>query len=444
MNILFILPEYLPHSGGGISTYYQHYITALKPHVTKIKVIVGSGYVQSDDTFELDGVKVEYLKPILHQKYLKCFSQYDLAPDFKANLASAWAMWEQIQNGDGYDLIECTDFGLGFVPGIIQHQKPIVVRLHGSSGQIALYENSLRNFGVSLYTSTELNLLARCDSLITHSKANQQFWKEIFPNKKIEHFYPIYENLHPPVPFNQRNNVGLVTSRIQKWKGPITVCEALSEMTNPPKIKWIGRDMDFSAQQSTAEYLREHFPTIWKKQVVMEKPMPNAAVVSQQQQAKFGLIPSSWDMFNFTCLEFLSLGTPVVCSDGAGASELIKDGENGFKFKANDKHSLIIALDKANNLDQYTFSRITAAGLEIVQTQLSAATLLPLYLAHYQRLIASFKPTTRNILLEELYQPKDGMHKLDENLDKLPLKRLLYYIVKRISSKIGFFKISNL
>ena len=61
---MFILPEYYPHSGAGISTYYQHYIKAIKPYCNRIKVLVGSGYLQGGNSLSVDGVEIEFLEII--------------------------------------------------------------------------------------------------------------------------------------------------------------------------------------------------------------------------------------------------------------------------------------------------------------------------------------------------------------------------------------------
>src|ERR1700744_3694300 len=95
-----------------------------------------------------------------------------------------------------------------------------------------------------------------------------------------------------------------------------------------------------------------HFPSVWNKHVAHQKPLHNDQVKALQQKVKFGIIPSTWDMFNFTCLEFLSAGTPVICSDGAGCSDLIEHGKNGFKYPATDTDSLAECLRQMSKMDE--------------------------------------------------------------------------------------------
>jgi glycosyltransferase involved in cell wall biosynthesis len=437
LKILFILPEYQPHSGGGISTYYQHYINAIKPHCEQIKVIVGSGYVQAPDCFDYHGVAVEYLKPDLYRQYLDKFSKYGLLPEFKNNLAAAWAMWEQVRAGEDFDIIECTDFGLGYIPWVIYHNKPVITRLHGSSGQIALYEHVDRDdLASDSYRHAELELLPLSDSLITHSKANQKFWNSMLSPKSVNRLNPVYQIQPIFLPFNERVNFGLVTARLQKWKGPVQLCEALALATNPPLIKWIGRDMPFDRYLSTGKYLKKRFPNIWGKKIITQLPVKHQEMKSIQRKAKFGIIPSSWDMFNFTGLEFLAAGTPIICSEGAGVSELIEHGKNGFKYSAGDVNALAECINLITELDEKSYHQIAMSGFETIRRLLSPKVLAPVYLDHYRSIIGNFKPAAVNVFLNELYNPSVHKYAIDSILDKQSLKKLLAYIYNRLKSKI--------
>ncbi len=58
----------------------------------------------------------------------------------------------------------------------------------------------------------------------------------------------------------------------------------------------------------------------------VEPQQPFEQTARLQAQAAFMVVPSLWDTFNFTCVEAMWSGRPVICSRGAGASELIEDG----------------------------------------------------------------------------------------------------------------------
>lgn len=439
MKILFILPEYYPHAGAGISSYYLHYIKALKPYCEKIKVIVGSGYLCSDEVHKSGEVEVEYLKVKNYHTLLKKFSKFDLLPEFRNNLAAAWAMYDQAGAGEGFDIVECTDFGLGFIPWVISHHKPVVTRLHGSSGQIHLYEDEGRgDITVDFFKQAESLLLPLSDQVITHSGSNLRFWQAAL-GKDVMLIDPVYSSYSAnPISLAQRENYGLVCGRLQRWKGPVQLCEAFSGTDPIPKstIKWFGRDMPFSAGISTNSFLKNKYPNVWGKKISYHKQAPNETIISLQSKVKFGLIPSTWDMFNFTCPEFLAVGTPVICSEGAGASDLIEHGLNGFKYPALDTYALVDCMQKLSALTGEEYQKMASLAIETIKNRLSPQAVLPDNLNSYQRVVKNFQPRIANDYLKGIYEPSDRPYHFGDILDKISLKRLMSYLLKRTRAKI--------
>jgi glycosyltransferase involved in cell wall biosynthesis len=438
LNILFILPEYYPHSGGGISSYYLHYINALKPHCKRVKVIVGSGYVQGDEKLTHNGIEVEYLDPLLYKEQLKKFTKLDLLPEYRNNIAAAWAMWQQSNSGEGFDIIECTDFGLGFIPWVIHHNKPVITRMHGSAGQIALHENnSDTGLSIDANMQAELALLPFCDRILTHSTANRNFWTPILPSANIHYIKPIYTSaINTPILFADRDNNGLVTARIQKWKGPAELCKAIHLLKIDINIKWFGRDMPYDNTQSTNEYLSTAYPGIWNNKIIPHPPKPNTEIQTMQGHAKFGIVPSVWDMFNFTCVEFMAAGTPVICADGAGASDLIEHGVNGYKYAANDLEELAECISSLISLDRDNYHKMAVAGQQTISNLLSSDALITTYIEQYKTVMTEFASSEANVFLSNVYSPSDVEHSFADVLNKQPLRKLMNYIKKRILRKI--------
>jgi len=132
MRLLFVIPEYPPHSGGGIVTFYGNLIPALAQRGHRIHVIVGSAFTSKLPGYETDGVKVEFLDQDVVDKHLSKFSRYNALPELQRHLAAAWTAWEQANKGEGFDLVETTDWGMLFVPWIVEADNPPnVVQLHG-------------------------------------------------------------------------------------------------------------------------------------------------------------------------------------------------------------------------------------------------------------------------------------------------------------------------
>ncbi|QNN43026.1 glycosyltransferase family 4 protein [Pedobacter roseus] len=436
LNILFILPEYYPHSGGGISTYYLQHIDFMRSHVAKIKVVVGSAYTQSLDRFLHHDIEVEYLKPDLFHKYLERFKKFDFIPQYKKAIASAWAMWEQVNAGAGFDLVECTDFGLGFIPWLIHHNIPVVTRLHGSSGQIELHERELQEilFGDQC-RQTELSLLEKSDALVTHSQSNYTFWQDIFPHKQINLISPLFKANATPAKFIQKENFAIVCSRIQEWKGPDILCRAVKTIAKPVLIKWYGRNTMFTESLSKSDQLLQRFPEVWNHTVIPQGQLSHHQLEAVQKTAKFAIIPSTWDMYNFTCLEYMSIGTPVICSDGAGVSSLIKNGVNGFKYASNDHIALASCIEAVNNMDQSAFEKMTSEALKTVKSLMSTNIINDNTKLMVQ-VIQKFELIAPNLFNQALYLPSDKKYAIDIVLNQQPLNKLLKYITKRLKKKI--------
>jgi hypothetical protein len=92
-----------------------------------------------------------------------------------------------------------------------------------------------------------------------------------------------------------------------------------------------------------------------------------------QAAASLVVVPSAWDTFNFTVAEAMAAGRVVVCSDGAGAGFLIRDGVNGFLFGAGNAGSLCGALQRALALGPFEALRVGEAARQTVAEQLHPA-----------------------------------------------------------------------
>lgn len=436
MKLLFILPEYYPHSGGGISTYYIQYIKKIAPFCEHVKVILGSGYFQGTSIVETENITTEDLNPELFTKYLNQFQHLKLSLDYHRNLAAAWAMWDQSKGGEGYNIIECTDFGLGYIPWLVHHNKPVITRLHGSYGQIELHQPELNDrLNGDLNRTTELIMLSQCDRLVTHSEQNCQFWKNLLSSKEINYILPVYEE--PRFSTAVKEELGIVCARIQQWKGPEQLCEALKLIPNfNTSIYWFGRDTAYSSRISKSTYLKNKFPAIWGKKIIPQTPLANEKIKLKQASAKFAIIPSTWDMFNFTLLEYLSVGTLVICSDGAGSSSLIKHGINGFKYAKDDPKGLANCLETVAQLDNISYENLIKEGYNTMNTTLNSDSLVKLNLDLYQQTLLNFKPKLSNIYLDKLYKPVVNSS-MPEVLGSLPLKYLFNHIINRLKKKIN-------
>ena len=376
MRILLVLPEYPPQYGGGIATYYGELVPALAAQGHTVDVLVGSAFTEQRPTRNEDGYTVEFLDVKRRRKAVDELTAYEAVPPLRRSLAAAWALFQQSGGGEGYDVVETTDFGLLFLPWVTsEHAPPVLVQLHASGGQVDAHEpkkgETLRGHLMRLF---EVRGLPGADGLQTYARTNAQRWGKRL-NREISYCPPpLCCDTHSETQRPEENPEfeGFVAGRIQYWKGPTVLCEAQARLgEQAPRIDWAGRDTDYrAAGQSMSSYLAETYPDVWKQSVQPTGQLRPEEVSKRQQAARFVVVPSIWDVFNYTVVEAMREGTVTICSDGAGASDLIENGENGFVVPAEDDELLADAIQKTLALSPEERKEIGHAGRETVQQTL--------------------------------------------------------------------------
>ena len=362
MKLLFILPEFHPETGGGICTYYTELFKENQKNGNwNVTVIQGSGVKSRGGGKTSWGeIPIHYLQAELLIKYKKQFKHFSIFPELQNHLASSWAIYELAQQLNlNFDAVVTVDWGFGFVPWIIKQQTPVIVHLHGSVGQVDIYDpRPGHEFWGNLYLQIETTLLSHADALVTHSNQNITFWQErLFTPQRILLVPPAIVNAYHS--FTRRNNefdksIGLVVGRIQIWKGVVQLCEAINlinkEKLNKLKIYWIGRDTFYSKSgTSMSEYLSNTYPHIWNKIIEPIGPKDHDEIEKYYEIAKWTLVPSTWDMFNLSAVEHLLHKKPLVCSTGAGASDFLS--HPSISIFDNTPHGLALEIEKLLELN---------------------------------------------------------------------------------------------
>jgi glycosyltransferase involved in cell wall biosynthesis len=442
LKLLFMLPEYLPHSGGGIITFYRMLLPQFVAMGHEVRVIVGSAMFaeQNRNPVVIDGVKIESLEQALSDKYYHQFQTHASMPWLRRHLAAAWAMYEQAGQGEGYDLVEATDWGLLFVPWALQQTCPLLVRMHGSVGQIDIHDpvagEELQGHLVRLI---ERQALTHAQTVQTLSKSNADSWQQQ-TSREVDTVYPAWQATTATTDNTSQINRGLVVGRLQRWKGPHILCEALNMLGDKaPAIEWMGRDLPFDSRHgTTAQYLSENYPNTWQSKLIHCAPQSSEITAARQAGAAFALIPSTWDVFNFTCVEAMGRGTPVICSSGAGASSLIEDGVNGFVFENENSQALANAISRCISMTLEQRGAMTNAARSTVENELNPRRIAEKYLLAYE---ATVKKSRQALAQESWLRLACGPSTKQVGaltfLDHLPLKDLMRYVWQRSKKKLS-------
>jgi hypothetical protein len=274
----------------------------------------------------------------------------------------------------------------------------------------------------------------------TLSQANAGFWQRQ-SGRRVDRILPAWKPLLDFEATGQRSGRGLVVGRVQRWKGPEVLCQALRSLGDKaPPIDWLGRDTPYQSRHlKTSEHLQRTWPDVWGKGVSHLPQQPFEQTARLQAQAAFMVVPSLWDTFNFTCVEAMGAGTPVVCSTGAGASELIEDGVNGFVFENGSAESLAAALERLLALSERARRQLAEAGRQTVLRELDPVTVCRQRLAAYEEVIQSgaAKALPKDDWLRLACEPEEAgaLGSLDI-LDHLPLRSLVEYSISRTLKKL--------
>jgi glycosyltransferase involved in cell wall biosynthesis len=388
MKILYVLPEYLPQTGGGIITYYAALLPSLVQAGHEVRVLYGSSVVSAPGggTSKANGIEAEILDSDLFAKYMLQFSRYQIAPKLQRHLAAAWALREQARKGPTPDIVEATDWGLLFVPWMLRDGPPLVTTLHGSIGQIAHHDPlDGEQLADSVIQLIELLGLSSMEGVHSYSTNNVQLWEQKL-GRKVDLVRPVFCSHGVPAVKAERTGRGLVVGRVQRWKGPHVLCEAMQLLgEKAPDVDWIGRDVPIHNQGgSTARDLFQTWPDIWGRRIHHLPGESPEQIHLRQQTAGFVIVPSIWDVFNFTCIEAMAAGAAVVCSSGVGASDLIDNGVTGYISAPTSGRSLADNIENLLSLGPRRRAEIGNAGAEAIRRALAPDAVLPPRLDAYR------------------------------------------------------------
>ena len=441
MRILILTPEFAG-SGGGITTFYRTLAQRYRACGIEVSVIEGSGVHAAEHVApaDMDGVNVEVLERTRLDAWVAKFDHFEAMPSLRLHLAAAWGMWEQANFGRDFDVVEACDWGLLFVPPAVEASRPLVVQCHGSVGQISVHDPVEGEESGSIMTRLlERACMAVAQRVQTLNRSNATFWHEE-SGREVASIYPGWSR-KPLSGTNSLSGRGLAVGRVQRWKGPQILCEALKLLgARAPVVDWVGRDTVWGARQSSsAARLSTDYPEIWGRKIIQHPQITPAEVAIRQQCALFNLVPSTWDVFNFTAVEAMSSGRPAIVSTGAGASELIEDGVNGFLFPSGDAEGLARVLDRVLSESPERLAEIGHAAQETVRSALDPEEIAKKRITAYQAAIDEFagKPAIPvGGWLGDICRPTQPLQTHMAFLESFPLRHLAKHVADRAARRI--------
>lgn len=340
----------------------------------------------------------------------------------------------------GADILETCDWPLGFVPAVVEQRMPYIVQCHGSLGQIAEHDPQVGGELAEAFVQLIEPLLLRSAHRIqTSTVANRRFWERA-TGRSVDMIRPAFSL--PILPnVVSIDPIGRVFGRLQRWKGPHILCEALRLLEGrAPQIEWFGSVKPWASGDWPADrQLAADFPSVWGVSLHHRPAIRREQVFALQASALFNVVPSTWDVFNFTAVESMAAARPTIVSTGAGASELIIEGENGFTFENGNAEALADVIDRVLSMTESRRREIGAAGRKTIQVQLNPARIGEQRAAAYEEAIRSFHespPQKPHEWLVRMLTPQPGARPdFNSFLDPVPLRAMGKHMARRIANK---------
>jgi glycosyltransferase involved in cell wall biosynthesis len=161
--------------------------------------------------------------------------------------------------------------------------------------------------------------------------------------------------------------------------------QAFSQLDLPSaRLRVIGQGAEAQSLQQLAAQLGV------TERVSFSPGLPNAETVAAMAAADVLVLPSRFDGWGAVVNEALMVGTPVICSDRCGASDVIEHGRNGDVFEAGNASALGDSLQRF--FEDFTWDRASLASAESLR--LGGAAVAARFQRNVRRLLATSPATT--------------------------------------------------
>lgn len=440
MHIAFVVPE---STGGGIATFYRHFVRALVDMGVRVSVVMADPFRLG--SFPDWGLNAQAMTSVTQAEFDDVYRNLDHLMGFnnlRRDLAVAWAAWRKLGDVDRVDIVEVTDWPGIFIPACVSQSLPYVVQGHASAGQLAQHDPQPGNdLEAGLLQMIELQLLVGAHRIQSYTDLNATFWERSL-GRKVERLLPAFQLPDVPVDLRQPSGRGIVLGRLQRWKGPHILSQALRRLGSAaPPVDWYGASKPWGETGLAADrQLAADFPDVWGKSFMHHPPVPPDMAERLLSQARFSVVPSTWDVFNFVIVESMAAGRPTIASKGAGASELIAHGENGFLFESGDADGLAAAIETLLAMPEGRRREIGRNAHDTVRVRLDPQHIAKIRLAAYEEAIRGFRdrpPVKPHPWAAGLLTPRDGPRRnptdlADSILEAFPQQMLTGHLVRRL------------
>lgn len=356
MNVCIATSNYSPDTGG-ISTYSQRLaaLLQLQGHSAYVLTIDMKAPGDQNDTIEKDknGITIIRLRKSFHHHYRQ-FQQYfrpgGMDAPYWIAMGRAMLEWLMLHSLTlKIDIIEASAFG--GIGAFLRHPQlpPVLISGHGAFFQYKEYNQHKEDEQSKLVEKLEKISFLHTDGIISHSPQSRNDILRYTSRPVYLAAIPIIlDKLNENKQLTKKDHFGLVVGSLQKLKGPVILCKALSDkrLNNSDFfVRWAGTDnYDHETSRPMSAKLAADFPDIWNKKLIWENTPDDNRLHQLYNDSAFIIIPTVWESYNVTSVEAAFHRKPVIISDKTGSSFLFTHGRNALITPANDVDSLADAI----------------------------------------------------------------------------------------------------
>lgn len=418
MTIWLLTTEYPPFYGGGISTYCQNTVRALKEAEAKMTVFLCDKNITGTSISEDNGVRLVRFSPYDHPE--KEFLGYETLVSY----AFASIIERFVQKEGTPDIIESQEYnGIAYFT-LLKKQLlyesfknlTIVITIHAPAFVCRPY-NHEPSFRLPYFWIHEMEkfCLQAADLVISPSRYILNQIDHRFPEFKksctiIRNPYHFPVSPLSPHPVKRREFV---------FYGKASPLKGIFELLKYFRIAW-QQDKTLTLRLIGGLDHRYHpsgmlMGEIIKKEykdyidaglLVIEGQIHPGQLKERISSAHAIIFPSRVDNFPYAVMECMAMGKIVLASTTGGHIEMIQPGKNGFLFDLDDPASFAGELQTILDLDETAMEKIGREAASTVGNVCDPALIAGEKMRVFNDLVSNRSPVTRNFpFLREMTPP---------------------------------------
>lgn len=357
MHIAIYSPSWPPGNlPNGIVTYVRWISEELRAKGHHVSIVTGN-LDEGNTDLDAYAVRKRWLSKIIDAIKSKIFGIRETVFDYEKQIAETILT---IHKKNPIDVIEMEE-SFGWASGVRRRTRiPVVCKLHGPAFLHLVEEELQTPFGIEK-VEREGKALASLDIIISPSDHHLRKTLEKYdlnPNYISRVNNPIGESTKLPLwdVTSAQKDMILFVGRFDKIKGGDIIVKAFYELLHiRPDLKLVFVGPDSGLVNSVGEkigimdYIKSfNDPLLTSGIKYLGKRLPNEIAVLRTQ-AMVTVVSSRLENQNYTALEAMLQGCPLVCNDTSGMAEIVEHEITGLKAQPDNHLDLARQIIRALN-----------------------------------------------------------------------------------------------